>query len=112
MAEYIVQQNYYPALFVERVVNAIIGIIELVLALRVILELFGANPGSEFVAWLYTLTAALIGPFTGAFAPLGLGNETVVDVVAILAMIAYAVLGWLISELLSFISVSTASGVS
>ena len=107
MAEMVLRRSYYPALFVARVVNAIVGVIEVALVARVILELFGANASSPFVAWIYGITAALMGPFAGAFPTLSLGSASVLDIVAILAMIGYAVLGWLIVQLLSLMFVST-----
>ncbi len=104
------EQRYYPAIFVARVINWVIGVIEFVLALRLLLELLGASSASAFVAWIYSVSAALLGPFAGAFPSLYFGGSSVLDVVAILAMIGYAVLGWLLIQLLSFIFV-TMSGV-
>jgi hypothetical protein len=103
MAEIALQRTYYPAIFVARIVNAIVGIIEFALAVRIILELFGASSSSQFVAWIYGVTSAIIGPFAGAFPGLVFGPGSVIDLVAILAMIGYAVLGWLVVRLLMFI---------
>jgi hypothetical protein len=97
----------YPGTFVVRFINGLVGIIEFALALRFVLELFGANPSSQFIAWIYGVTNALIGPFVGAFPGLYIGGNFVIDIVAILAMIAYAILGWLIVRLLSFVFIST-----
>lgn len=102
MAEMVLRQSYYPAQFVARVVNTIVGVIEIALAIRLVLELFGANSASPFIAWVYTITAALMGPFAGAFPNLSLGATSSLDIVAIVAMICYAVIGWLIVQLLSF----------
>src|ERR1017187_5212113 len=89
-----------------RVVNAIIGVIETAFLVRVILQLFGGSPSSSFVAWLLGITGALAAPFAGAF-PIGsLGGNSVVDLTIILAMVCYAVLGWLIVLLLSFVFTS------
>ena len=85
MSELVLQQRYYPAVFTARIIDAIFGIIEGFLALRMLLELFGANPGSPFVAWVYGISASLIGPFAGAFAPLALGSGYTIDIVALLA---------------------------
>jgi hypothetical protein len=103
MNETISQRRYYPAIFVVRVVNAIVGIVEFALAVRIILELFGASASSQFVAWIYSVTAAMIGPFAGAFPGLVFGPGSIVDLVAMLTMIGYAVIGWLIARLLMFV---------
>jgi hypothetical protein len=95
--------TYHPGIFVVRLVNTIIGLIEAAFALRIVLELFAANPASEFIAWVYNVTGTLIGPFSGAFPSIPLGGGSVIDVVAILAMIVYAVIGWLVLQLLLFI---------
>ena len=86
-----------------RLVNAIIGIVETAFVARVILQLFGASPASPFVSWLYDLTNTLASPFAGAFPVWPLGGNSVVDLTIILAMVCYAILGWLIALLFSFI---------
>lgn len=106
MAEFLVQRPYYPAVFVARVINVIIGIIEIVLILRILLDLFGANSVSQFVNWIYGVSTVLLSPFAGAFSPFSLGNGSEFDIVAVLAMIIYAFIGWLLIQLLSFIFVS------
>ncbi len=103
MAEIAVNRPYYPGIFVLRLINAIVGIIEAALALRLILELFGANSSSQFVAVVYQITDNLLGPFLGAFPNLSLGYSFVLDITTILAMIAYAIAGWIIIRLLSFL---------
>jgi|SRR3989344_1382107 len=94
--------HYQPYIFIARVVNAIISIIELMLGLRLTLQFLGANPVSQFVAWTYSITDTLIGPFAGAFPALTIGGF-VVDVSTIFAMIGYVVIGWLIMQVLAFV---------
>lgn len=108
MATVIVEREYYPAVFVARVVNTIIGIIEAFLVVRLVLELFGANSTAPFISWVYNISGALMGPFANAFPALSLGGPAALDVTAILAMIVYAAIGWLIIEILSLIFVSHA----
>jgi len=104
MAEYIVESAVYrPGIFIVRLMDWIVGIIEAAFVLRVLLELLGANPLSGFVAAVYEITDRLLGPFAGAFANFPLGNGYVVDVTAVFGMIGYAVVGWLIIKLLSFV---------
>ncbi|MDE1925535.1 MAG: YggT family protein [Patescibacteria group bacterium] len=89
--------------FVARIIKLIVGIIEFMLGVRVVLELFGASTAAPFVAWVYSVTWGLIGPFAGTFPNLSLGGVSVIDVVAVLAMIVYAVIGWLIIQIVSYI---------
>ncbi|MEI6864120.1 MAG: YggT family protein [Candidatus Adlerbacteria bacterium] len=94
---------YYRGNFVARIINGVVGIIEVFLFVRLVLELFGANPSAQFVAWVYSVSGAFIGPFVGSFSGIALGSNSVLDVVAIFAMIGYAILGWLVIELVGFI---------
>ena len=103
MAEIVLRQTYYPKVFVLRVVNMLIGIVEFALAARLVLEVLGASSSSQFVEWVYTVTDALVQPFSGAFSALAMGNGSVIDVVAIFAMIGYAVIGLVVIQLLLFI---------
>lgn len=102
------REYYYPAGFAVRLVNILIGLIEAAFALRIILKLLAANPGSEFVAWVYAVTDRLLGPFAGAFPVFGLGGGAVIELSVILAMIGYSILGWLIVRLLHFMFLSPA----
>ena len=104
MAEYVIQNSYsyYPGRFVVRVINIVFGIIEALLALRLILEFLGANAGSPIVAWVYGVTGSLIGPFANAFPQL-VFSGFVLDLTTIFAMIGYAFIGWLVMMLLSFV---------
>ena len=95
---------------VARVVNAVIGIIEVILLLRVGLELLGANPATPFVAWIYNVSAVFIAPFIGVFPGIQITQNSVLDIVAIIAMVGYAILGWLLIELVYFIF-STLRGI-
>lgn len=90
----------YPGLILSRFINALIGIVELFLILRLAFELLAANPASPFVAWLYEFTDVLTGPFRGAFANISIQGFTV-DIAVILAMIAYMILGVVLSWILS-----------
>lgn len=93
---------YYPYAFVMRVINTIIGVIEMMLALRLVLEFFAASTASAFVAWVYEVTDSIIGPFAGAFPNLFIGGFPL-ELSTIFAMIGYAMIGWLIMQLLSFV---------
>ena len=96
---------YYPVDFAGRIVYAVIGIIQFMLGLRLVLTLLGANSSSEFVAWVYSLTSRLAAPFLGAFPSLNLGGF-VIEISIIFAMIGYAIIGWLIMQLISLVSAS------
>jgi hypothetical protein len=78
----------------------IIGLIQLLLGLRLILLFLGASSASPFVSFIYDLSSAFVAPFSGIFPSTNLGGF-VVEWASIIAMIAYSIIGWIITKLLS-----------
>lgn len=103
MAELVYSRRFYPVTLAENAVNIVLGIIELLLAVRIVLELLGASAGAPFIAWLYVASGSLSAPFQGAFPSLYLSGNSLIDLSAILAMIAYAVIAWIFIRLIGFI---------
>jgi YggT family protein len=88
--------------FVSRVIQFIwlvFGIIEALIALRVFLELIGANPASFFANFIYSLTNLFLWPFAGLTATPSF-NGMVLDIPAIIAMVVYAIAAWIITSLI------------
>src|SRR5689334_17719584 len=50
-----------------QVIWYILGVIEVLLAFRVILKLLAANPGSAFTSFIYTVSDPFALPFAGIF---------------------------------------------
>ena len=112
MAEYVVTRRFvsftYPSVLVARVVNAVVGIIEFLLAARFLFEIIGANQSSQFIASIYQITGGLMSPFEGAFPTISFGAFPI-DLSILLAMVVYAILAWLIISLFSFMFVTIAN---
>ena len=103
MAELVLERNYYyPELLVARIVNTIFGILETLLAIRFVLKLFGASEGSQFIAWYYDLTGRMVDPFFGAFPSFSLLGFQI-ETATLFAMLALAVIGWLVMRLLALV---------
>jgi uncharacterized protein YggT (Ycf19 family) len=79
-------------------ISYVVGIVEALLALRVLFLLFGARD-TGFAAMLYGITEPLVAPFRGIFAAPGV-ETGFFDTAAILAMVVYALLGWAIAALI------------
>lgn len=94
----------YTARLLLLLIDIIFGIIEAVVGLRIIFELFGANPTTPFVAWLYEISRTLLYPFQNIFPSPVLRGGFVLDMSAVVALLAYALLAYLISELIRFIN--------
>ena len=76
-----------------RIVWTILGILEVLLALRFVLKLIGANPNSGFAVFMYGLTGLFTAPFTGLVST-WVSGETVLEVTTLIAMAIYALLFW------------------
>lgn len=48
-------------------IYAIGGFIEMLIGLRFVLRLTGANPANDFVHWVYTWSTPFVKPFAGIF---------------------------------------------
>jgi YGGT family len=91
-----------PLTVVRRVVGLLFGILEVLLALRVILLALGANSGNGLVDGIYNATEPFVAPFIGVFSinhvhPTG---SSVIDVAAIVAIVAFALLAVLVDSIL------------
>lgn len=78
------------------------GILEALIALRVVLKLIAANPGTGFAQSLYNFTDVFLAPFAGLVASPVLGNG-VLEIYSIIAMVVYLLLAWVIIRLFQLI---------
>ncbi len=81
-------------------VDVILFVVELFLGLRLVLRLFGANPSADFVEWIYAMSRPLLEPFIGAFPSPAIEGGFVLEFTTLFAMIVYALVGYLVQELL------------
>lgn len=82
----------------SQIVYTIGGIVEALILIRAILELLAANPDAGFTSLIYTITDPLVAPFQGVF-PSPQSHGSVLDLAAILAIIVYALLTWVVARL-------------
>jgi hypothetical protein len=76
----------------------VFGVIEGLLAIRFALKALGANASAGFAEFIYGLTAPLVAPFLNLFAnPSSSGS--VLELNTIVAMVAYALLAWLLTKI-------------
>lgn len=83
------------------------GVLEVLLAFRLILKLSGANLGNAFVGLVYGITGIFILPFQGIFQRVVgqvVQTTSVFEPSTLVALIVYAILAWGIVKLLSVIS--------
>ena len=82
----------------------IVGTIVVLLSLRFVLKLFGANQSSSFVDLIYSITNTLTAPFDSMFGVVRSTSgevDSVFEPSIIVAGLVYALIGWGIVKLLS-----------
>jgi hypothetical protein len=76
---------------VNRILWSLVAFLELLLALRFILRMIGANPDSGFAVFMYGLSGIFVGPFNGLVATPTSGGVPL-EVTTFIAMIFYGIL--------------------
>jgi hypothetical protein len=86
-----------------RIVYYVLGVIEVLLALRFVLRMLGANAHAGFVQFIYSVSAIFMAPFSAIFkttATSGVKLEWSI----LVAMIVYALIAWGIVALIGAVS--------
>lgn len=90
---------------VSGIVSAVVGFVEVLVALRFVFRLIGANPDNLFVGWIYEWSTPLVAPFAGilglnaSITGPGAVTHSVFDWTALIALIVYGLIGGLILRL-------------
>ena len=79
------------------------GIIEALIGMRILLKFLGAGQGAPFVRWVYETTQPLLRPFVGMFPTPGIQGGFVLEFSALFAIVAYAVGGYLLIEVIQLL---------
>lgn len=84
--------------------NFFVAVVEGFLGLRFLLKLFGANPNTGFVDWVYEMSGVLLEPFRGIFPTEVFENKYVFEFSTLFAMLVYAIIGLLLVYLINAIA--------
>lgn len=76
----------------------VLGFVEVLLAVRFILKLFGANPANIFARIIYFLSGILMLPFSGLFG--GSSDVQLFESSTVMAMVIYSLVFWGIAKLI------------
>ena len=88
---------------VGRIVNIVyfmFGALELLLAIRVILQLIGANAGNGFANFVYGLSSPFVALFASLVQNPVLTATSVLEITTIIAMLVWALVAWLTGRLI------------
>jgi uncharacterized protein YggT (Ycf19 family) len=75
------------------VVWFVVGVVEIFIAARFLGKLFGASAHSDFVNFMYQVSAPMVAPFTGIFGDTGT-RTNMFETASLVAIVVYAVIGW------------------
>ena len=81
-----------------QIVWYVLGILEVLLAFRFLLKLFGANPGAGFSSFIYALSYPFAAPFLNVFR-ISRVEGSVLEWTTLLAMVVYWIIALGISRL-------------
>jgi hypothetical protein len=90
---------------VGMIIYVFLGLIELLLGLRFVFLLLGANPASAIVGWVYSWSGIFTAPFAGIFgqtattAGPGVVSQSVFDWTTLIALIVYGLIGAILGNL-------------
>lgn len=90
-------ENNATAATVTNIVWYLLGVVEVLLALRIVFLLLAAGL-TPFTSFLYNLTSPLVAPFRGMF-PTPVVDGAYFDTASIVALIVYAIIAWAITAL-------------
>ena len=76
---------------INRILWSLLALLEILLALRFLLRLIGANPDSGFAIFMYGITGVFVGPFNGLVAT-PMSDGAPIEVTTFIAMAVYALL--------------------
>lgn len=85
----------------------LVGFVDVLIAIRFFLKLFGANP-APFVRFMYDVTWPLVAPFHGIFNSDQVGRS-VLEPEAIVAVAIYTLIGWGLVSLIRLMTTPSSS---
>lgn len=99
------QQQVVPkgAFKTYQIIYYILGIVEVLLGFRFVLKLLGANSGSGFVSFIYSLSEMFMAPFRAVF-PVSAEGGAVMEWSVLLAAVVYLVVAWGLANLLRILT--------
>lgn len=88
--------------FAERLVYMLGGILLILLAIRVLLSLFGASRENAIADFVYSVTHPFVSPFFGLFGYDVQYGTSILEIETIIALISYAILTVVLARLVTF----------
>ena len=97
--------NMNKVRFLTSLIDWVVSLVEIILGLRIVLVFLGARSQAWFTQWVYETSDQLLRPFAGMFETADVRGGFTLDFTALFALIIYAIVGYLLQELVLTISV-------
>ncbi len=82
----------------------LVSALEILLAIRFFLRVAGANTSNAFAQFIYNLSEGFVAPFSTLFiSPVKGDGAYIFDVNILIAMLVYALLGWLALAIVNYV---------
>ncbi len=94
-----VRNKVSGAVIASRVVAYVVGLIITLLAVRIVLQLLGANQGNGFVDFIYGLSGVFAAPFFGMFSYQPTYGVSTLEIGTVVGILVYALIGWGVTKL-------------
>lgn len=95
-----VVSRWSPARRAFDVAYLIFAVISVLILLRIVLKVLGANTAVPFTGFVYGITDFLLAPFRGLL-PVYASGHSVFEAWAVIGLIVYALIGYLIARLVA-----------
>lgn len=86
-----------------RLINLTGGVIALLLGLRIVFQLISANTTAPIVQWIFATSDNLVYPFQGIFPNLVLSQSSMLNIAALIALVAYGIILYFIAAVIDAI---------
>lgn len=90
-----------PLVTLARIIMFAVAVVVVLLAIRFLFILFGANSANGFVNFIYSITFPLAQPFFGIFGYKVHYGVSRVEVASIVAIVVYGIAGYLLARLIT-----------
>lgn len=97
-----VVSNFNPGRRAVELIYLVFGVIDGLLLIRVVLKLLGANTAAGFTRWTYGVTDVFLAPFRNLLPAIGT-EQSVLEMSVIVAILVYALIGWVLARLMAII---------
>ncbi|HEX5414444.1 MAG TPA: YggT family protein, partial [Chloroflexota bacterium] len=88
----------------EHLISLIFGCIEVLIGIRVVLHLIGANAANPFASFVYGVSSFFLAPFFGLVGSPAAGRY-VLEIPSLVAIVVYALIAWGLVTLLQTFAV-------